>query len=269
MGGWVGGQAEYVMVPYADFNLLKFPDKAQAMAKIRDLTCLSDILPTGYHGAVTAGVGPGSTVYIAGAGPVGLASAAACHLLGAACVIVGDLIPERLAQAKSFGCEIVDVSKSASVGDQIAQILGVPEVDCGVDCVGFEARGHGAGASKEAPATVLNSLMTITRAGGGIGIPGLYVTDDPGGIDDAAKTGNLSIRIGLGWAKSHYFMTGQCPVMKYNRNLMQAILHDKIKVAKAVNVTVISLDDGPKGYKDFDKGAAKKFVIDPHKSLAA
>ena len=73
MGGWVGGQAEYVMVPYADFNLLKFPNKAQAMEKIRDLTCLSDILPTGYHGAVSAGVGPGSIVYIAGAGPVGLA----------------------------------------------------------------------------------------------------------------------------------------------------------------------------------------------------
>ena len=269
MGGWVGGQAEYVMVPYADFNLLKFPDKAQAMAKIRDLTCLSDILPTGYHGAVTAGVGPGSTVYVAGAGPVGLASAAACQLLGAACVIVGDLIPERLAQAKSFGCETVDVSKDASVGDQIAQILGVPEVDCGVDCVGFEARGHGHGASKEAPATVLNSLMTITRAGGGIGIPGLYVTDDPGGIDHAAKTGNLSIRIGLGWAKSHSFMTGQCPVLKYNRQLMQAILYGKIKIAKAVNVTVISLDGGPKGYKDFDKGTAKKFVIDPHKSIAA
>ncbi|MDA1266137.1 MAG: alcohol dehydrogenase catalytic domain-containing protein, partial [Planctomycetota bacterium] len=104
MGGWIGGQAEYVMVPYADFNLLKFPDKDQAMAKITDLTLLSDILPTGYHGAVTAGVGPGSTVYIAGAGPVGLASAASCHLLGAAVVIVGDMIPERLAQARSFGC---------------------------------------------------------------------------------------------------------------------------------------------------------------------
>ena len=264
MGGWVGGQAEYVMVPYADFNLLKFPDKAQAMAKIKDLTCLSDILPTGYHGAVTAGVKPGATVYVAGAGPVGLACAAACQLLGAAVVIVGDLIPERLAQAKSFGCEVVDVSKSASVGEQIEQILKVPEVDCGVDCVGFEAHGHGAAAGKEAPATVLNSLMTITRAGGGIGIPGLYVTDDPGGIDDAAKTGNLSIRIGLGWAKSHFFMTGQCPVLQYNRNLMMAILHDKIHVAKAVNVNVITLDEGPKGYKDFDKGAAKKFVLDPH-----
>jgi glutathione-independent formaldehyde dehydrogenase len=264
MGGWIGGQAEYVMVPYADFNLLKFPDKAQAMSKIKDLTCLSDILPTGYHGAVTAGVGPGSTVYVAGGGPVGLACAASCQLLGAAVVIVGDLIPERLAQAKSFGCEVVDVSKKASVGDQIAQILGVPEVDCGVDCVGFEARGHGEGAGKEAPATVLNSLMTITRAGGGLGIPGLYVTDDPGGIDAAAKTGNLSIRIGLGWAKSHFFMTGQCPVMKYNRNLMMAILHNKINVAKAVNVTVITLDEGPQGYIDFDKGAAKKYVVDPH-----
>ena len=137
MGGWVGGQAEYVMVPYADFNLLKFRDKDQALAKIKDLALLSDIFPTGFHGAYTAGVGPGSTVYIAGAGPVGLASAAASQLLGAAVVIVGDLIPERLEQARSFGCETVDVSMEASLADQIDQILGVPEVDSAVDCVGF------------------------------------------------------------------------------------------------------------------------------------
>jgi glutathione-independent formaldehyde dehydrogenase len=264
MGGWVGGQAEYVMVPYADFNLLKFPDKAKAMAKIRDLTCLSDILPTGYHGAVTAGVTTGSTVYVAGGGPVGLACAAACQLLGAAVVIVGDLIPERLAQARSFGCETVDVSKSASLAEQIENIVGVPEVDCAVDCVGFEARGHGSGASQEAPATVLNALMEITRAAGAIGIPGLYVTGDPGGVDENAKVGRLSIRIGFGWARSHTFTTGQCPVMKYNRQLMQAILYDKIQVAKAVNVEVIKLDDAPRGYKDFDRGASKKFVIDPN-----
>jgi glutathione-independent formaldehyde dehydrogenase len=268
MGGWVGGQAEYVMVPYADFNLLRFPDRDQALEKVRDLTCLSDILPTGYHGAVSAGVGPGSIVYIAGAGPVGLASAASAQLLGAACVIVGDLIPERLAQARSFGCETVDVSADASVADQIEQIVGVPEVDSAVDCVGFEARGHGHDASHEAPATVLNSLMQVTRAGGAIGIPGLYVTDDPGGVDQAAKTGNLSIRIGLGWAKSHGFVTGQCPVMKYNRELMQAILWDKIHIADAVNVQVISLDEAPLGYKDFDQGAAKKFVLDPHGSIS-
>ena len=268
MGGWIGGQAEYVMVPYADFNLLKFPDKAKAMAKIKDLTLLSDIFPTGYHGAVTAGVGPGSTVYVAGAGPVGLACAAASQLLGAAVVIVGDLIPERLAQAKSFGCETVDVSKSATVAEQIDQIVGAPEVDSAVDCVGFEARGHGAGSKKEAPATVLNTVMTVVKAGGNIGIPGLYVTGDPGAVDEAAKIGSLQIRIGLGWAKSCALTTGQCPVMRYHRQLMRAILHDKIQIAKAVNVTMISLDDAPKGYVDFDKGAAKKFVIDPHKSVA-
>ncbi|GAB3264288.1 formaldehyde dehydrogenase, glutathione-independent [Larkinella harenae] len=264
MGGWVGGQAEYVMVPYADFNLLKFPDKDQAMAKIRDLTLLSDIFPTGYHGAVTAGVGPGSIVYVAGAGPVGLACAASCHLLGAAVVIVGDMIPERLEQAKSFGCEIVDLRKDTPLADQIAAIVGVPEVDCAVDCVGFEARGHGSDAGVERPATVLNAIMSVTRAGGALGIPGLYVTGDPGAADDAAKEGSLSIRIGLGWAKSHSFYTGQCPVMKYHRQLMNAILYDKIQIAKAVNVEVISLDKAPQGYQDFDKGAAKKFVIDPH-----
>lgn len=269
MGGWVGGQAEYVMCPYADFNLLKFPDKARAMAKIKDLTMLSDIFPTGYHGAVSAGVTTGSIVYVAGAGPVGLACAASCQLLGAACVIVGDMIPERLAQARSFGCETVDLKKNALLADQIAQIIGVPEVDAAVDCVGFEARGTGKEASVERPATVLNSVMQITRAGGAIGIPGLYVTDDPGGVDENAKSGNLSIRIGLGWAKSHAFTTGQCPVMKYHRELMQAILYDRIQIAKAVNATVIRLDEAPQGYKDFDKGAAKKFVLDPHHMIAA
>jgi len=268
MGGWVGGQAEYCMVPYADFNLLKFPDKDEAMAKIKDLTLLSDIFPTGYHGAVTAGVGPGTIVYVAGAGPVGLACAASCHLLGAACVIVGDMIPERLKQAKSFGCETIDLTKKATLAEQIDAIVGVPEVDAAVDCVGFEAHGHGKDAGVERPATVLNSIMEVTRAGGALGIPGLYVTGDPGGVDDNAKIGMLGIRIGLGWAKSHCFSTGQCPVMKYHRQLMQCILHDKIKIAKAVNATVISLNKAPQGYKDFDKGAARKFVIDPHGMVA-
>ncbi|WP_022823031.1 formaldehyde dehydrogenase, glutathione-independent [Hymenobacter norwichensis] len=264
MGGWIGGQAEYVMVPYADFNLLRFPNKDQAMEKIRDLTMLSDIFPTGFHGAVKAGVGPGTTVYIAGAGPVGLAAAASAQLLGAAVVIVGDMNKARLAHARSFGCETVDLTLDASLTEQITQILGVPEIDCAVDCVGFEASGHGTDSKKEVPAAVLNSLMEITRAGGSIGIPGLYVTEDPGSKDEAAQKGSLSIRFGLGWAKSHSFHTGQTPVMSYNRQLMQAILYDKVQIAKAVNVEVISLDDAPKGYAEFDSGVAKKFVINPH-----
>jgi len=268
MGGWVGGQAEYVMVPYADWNLLKFPDKEQAMEKILDLTMLSDIFPTGFHGAHTAGVGPGSTVYVAGAGPVGLAAAYSAQLLGAVVVIVGDRIPERLEQARSFGCETVDIAKG-DPKDQIEQILGVPEVDAAVDAVGFEARGHGSEAKEEHPAEVLNDIMDVTRAAGKLGIPGLYVTGDPGAVDEAAKHGSLSISIGLGWAKSHSFTTGQCPVMRYHRGLMQMILNDKAHIADAVNATVITLDEAPRGYQDFDKGAARKFVLNPNDLIPA
>ncbi|MBG6213766.1 MAG: formaldehyde dehydrogenase, glutathione-independent [Cryobacterium sp.] len=263
MGGWVGGQAEYVLVPYADWNLLKFPDRDQALEKIMDLTMLSDIFPTGFHGAYMAGAGVGSTVYVAGAGPVGLAAAVSAQLLGAAVVIVGDMNAERLAQARSFGCETIDLSKGEP-GEQIEQILGVPEVDAGVDAVGFEARGHGKDADHEAPATVLNSLMTVTAAGGALGIPGLYVTGDPGAKEKSAQVGSLSIRLGLGWAKSLSFTTGQTPVMKYNRQLMMAILHDRVQIAKAVNAKAISLEDAPRGYAEFDAGAATKYVLNPN-----
>jgi len=268
MGGWIGGQAEYVMVPYADFNLLKFPDRDQALEKILDLTMLSDIFPTGYHGAYTAGVTTGSTVYVAGAGPVGLAAAYSAQLLGAATVIVGDMNTSRLRQAESFGCETVDLSSGNELADMIEQILGEPEVDAAVDAVGFEARGHGADAD-EAPATVLNDIMTIARAGASLGIPGLYVTGDPGGVDENAKVGQIGVRLGLGWAKSHALVTGQCPVKKYNRQLMNMILSDKAHIADAVNAVSISLDEAPEGYQDFDKGAAKKYVIDPHGMVAA
>jgi glutathione-independent formaldehyde dehydrogenase len=209
----------------------------------------------------------GSTVYVAGAGPVGLAAAHSAQLLGAAVVIVGDLNKERLQQARSFGCETVDISENTPLEEQVREILGINEVDCAVDAVGFEASAHGGGG--EAPATVLNSVMALTRAGGRLGIPGLYVTGDPGAADDDAKEGTLKVRLGLGWAKSHTFVTGQCPVLKYNRGLMMSILHDKAQIAKAVNATVISLDDAPRGYQEFDKGSAKKYVIDPNGLIPA
>ncbi|MEN5248613.1 formaldehyde dehydrogenase, glutathione-independent [Brucella pseudintermedia] len=261
MGGWIGGQARYVMVPYADFNLLKFPDREQAMEKIRDLTMLSDILPTGFHGAVKAGVGVGSIVYVAGAGPVGLAAAASARLLGAAVVMIGDFNKERLDHARKVGFEPIDLSASDRLGDMIAEVTGSNEVDSAIDAVGFEARGHSGG---EQPAIVLNQMMEITRPAGAIGIPGLYVTEDPGAVDNAAKQGSLSLRFGLGWAKAQSFHTGQTPVLKYNRQLMQAILHGRLNIADIVNAQVISLEDAAKGYESFDQGAAKKFVLDPH-----
>nr|WP_312967613.1 formaldehyde dehydrogenase, glutathione-independent [Brucella intermedia] len=261
MGGWIGGQARYVMVPYADFNLLKFPDREQAMEKIRDLTMLSDILPTGFHGAVKAGVGVGSIVYVAGAGPVGLAAAASARILGAAVVMIGDFNKERLDHARKVGFEPIDLSASDRLGDMIAEVTGSNEVDSAIDAVGFEARGHSGG---EQPAIVLNQMMEITRPAGAIGIPGLYVTEDPGAVDNAAKQGSLSLRFGLGWAKAQSFHTGQTPVLKYNRQLMQAILHGRLNIADIVNAQVISLEDAANGYESFDQGAAKKFVLDPH-----
>jgi len=175
---------------------------------------------------------------------------------------------ERLAHAKAVGFEPVDLTKSDKLEDLIEQIVGVPEVDASVDAVGFEARGHGTRHTEEAPAAVLNSLMTVTRPGGAIGIPGLYVTEDPGSKDAAAQQGNLRMRFGLGWAKSHRFATGQTPVLRYNLQLMQAILHDRLPIAKIVNASVITLDEAPGGYRDFDKGVARKFVLDPHGAVA-
>ena len=203
-------------------------------------------------------------MYIAGAGPVGLAAATSAFLLGAAVVVVGDNNKDRLEQARTFGCETIDVT-NGEPRDQLAHILnGEPEVDCGIDCVGFEAHGHGANASAEEPATVLNSLMETTRAGGALGVPGLYVTGDPGAQTEESRQGSLSIRLGLGWAKSHSFTTGQCPVMRYHRPLMSAILSGRVPIARNVNATVIPLEDAPQGYADFDHGMAKKFVLDPH-----
>ena len=166
-------------MPYADWNLLKFPDKDQAMEKILDLAMLSDIFPTGYHGCVSAGVATGSTVYIAGAGPVGLAAAASAFLLGAAVVIVGDLTRSGWRRPAASAAR-PSTWPRATRSDQIEQILGEPEVDCGRR----RGRLRGPRARRrrrtEQPATVLNSLMDVTRAGGALGIPGLYVTGDPG-----------------------------------------------------------------------------------------
>lgn len=268
MGGWLGGQADYVMVPFADFNLLRIPDRDAALEKALDLTMLSDIFPTGYHGAISAGVTTGSTVYVAGAGPVGLAAALSAQLLGASRVIVGDMVEDRLAQAESFGCDTVDLSEDAELPEQLAELVGEPEVDAAIDAVGFEARGHGS-EGEEAPATVLNSVMEVTRVAGRLGIPGLYVTGDPGAPDDSAKEGTLKVRIGLGWAKSQTMTTGQCPVKRYNRQLMELILADKAPIADAVNATLLPLDEAPRGYQEFDDGAARKFVLDPHGTLAA
>jgi len=269
MGGWIGGQAEYVMVPYADFNLLKFPDKAQAMDKIRDLTCLSDILPTGFHGAVTAKVGVGSTVYVAGAGPVGLAAAASARILGAAAVLIGDMNTERLAHAKNVGFEPIDLTMARSPG---RAGRGGPRHSGGRlrDRL-RRLRGQGASSGRQSrrSAGCGSEQPDGDHPGSRCDRHSRPVRDRrPGAKEQAAKSGNLSLRLGLGWAKSHSLHTGQTPVLKYNRQLMQAILWNKLPIAEIVNVKVINLEEAPEGYNYFDAGVAAKFVIDPHGQLS-
>ena len=183
-------------------------------------------------------------------------------------MIVGDRIPERLEQARSFGCETVDITKG-DPKDQIEQILGVPEVDAAVTRSASRPAGTAPTPSRRRRPRCSTASWTSPGRRASSGIPGLYVTGDPGAVDDAAKEGSLSIRIGLGWAKSHSFTTGQCPVMRYHRGLMQMILNDRAHIADAVNATVITLDEAPQGYKDFDSGAAKKFVLNPNDLIPA
>jgi len=269
-GGWPGGQAEYVLVPFADFNLLKIPNRDLAMTKIRDLAMITDIFPTAFHGAVSAGVCAGKTVYIAGAGPVGRACAASCSLLGAASVVVGDYNVERLNHLKQFGVLTVDLNQHDNdVPGAIDKLLGERYVDCSVECVGFEARGLGG--QKDVPVAALANCINLTRAGGKIGVPGVYPMMDPRGVDKNAKMGTYSIPFGAAWLKGIQFCgMGQCPVMQYNRELMTAIMFDKIRISEWVNSNVISLDDAPKAYQTFDpigEASADKFIIDPHATL--
>lgn len=269
LGGWDGGQAEYLFVPYADFQLLKFPDRDQAMEKIRDLALLSDILPTAFHGLMEAGAKPGSTVYLAGAGPVGRCGAAAARLLGASCIIVGDHDKDRLALMKRNGCETIDLNEDVLLQDQIEKILGEPMVDCAVDYVGTEAHGIGKDADKEDPAYAINQVIDVTRAGGATGIIGIY-GPDPLAESKDEQNGIYPIEFGNAWIKSPKITAGQAPIMHYNYELMQAILWDRMPyLSDMLQTKVISLDDAPQAYADFDNGSQEKYIIDPHGMIAS
>jgi glutathione-independent formaldehyde dehydrogenase len=163
-------------------------------------------------------------------------------------------------------CETIDVS-DGEPKDQLAQILGTPEVDCGADCVGFEAHGHCA----HDAGTIATTGDNVAGFPGATGVSGVRPdhSGDPGARTEEAKHGSLSIRLGLGWAKSHSLTTGQCPVMRYHRRLMMAILSGRTNIARNVNTTVIPLDEAPQGYTEFDHGMAKKFVLDPHGLIGA
>jgi len=246
MGPYTGGQAEYLRIPYADFNALELP---KGKEHEEDFALLADIFPTGYHGTELAQVSPGESVVVFGAGPVGAMAAYSSLLRGASQVYVVDRVPERLQKMKEIGAIPIDFSK----GDPVKQIRDMRHgdgVDKGIDAVGYQAIQPGQ--NKEAPSAVLDGLIQIVNPTGMLGIPGLYVPSDPGGVDPHAKQGQLLIPFGKLFEKGLRLGTGQCNVKHYNRLLRDLIIAGRARPDFIVS-NVVPLDDAPTAYDKFDK----------------
>jgi glutathione-independent formaldehyde dehydrogenase len=245
MGPSRGGQAELLRVPWADFNLLELPQGSEHES---DFTLLSDVFPTGYHGTELAGVSPGKTVAIFGAGPVGLMAAISANLRGASQTFVVDFHPDRLALAERVGATPIDLAK----GDVVDAIMAATDgfgVDCGVEAVGYQAHDP---SGQEHPAMVLDNLVNVVRATGRIGVVGVYEPQDPGASVDGAKEGRYGFDFGTAFTKGISIGTGQCPVKKYNRHLRDLIIRDQASPSIIVSHEV-PLDAAVEAYDKFDK----------------
>jgi glutathione-independent formaldehyde dehydrogenase len=246
MGPYPGGQAEYLRVPYADFNCLKLPAGTEHET---DFVMLADIFPTGYHGCELADVSPGETVAVYGAGPVGLMAAYSALIRGASRVFVVDRVPERLAKAREIGAIPINFEEG-DPAEQIKHQTDGEGTDKGVDAVGYQAVAHeGEG---EEPAIVLNALIETVRPTGRLGIPGLYVPADPGAPNEQAKQGMLLVAIGKAFEKGLYFATGQCNVKRYNRLLRDLIIAGRAEPSFVVSHE-LPLTQAPEAYERFDK----------------
>lgn len=246
MGPYRGGQADYLRVPFADYNCLKLPEGDEHE---RDFAMLADIFPTGYHGAELAEVKPGETVAVFGAGPVGIMAAYSCLLRGAAEVYVVDRVAERLAKAEEIGCIPVDFS-IGDAADQIVELRDGDGVTKSIDAVGYQALGPDH--ETEQPNAVLEAIIKVTKPTGKVGCPGLYVPSDPGAPDPHAREGRIALSFGKFFEKGLSIGTGQCNVKRYNR-----FLRDLIVAGRATPSVIVShevpLTEAPDAYQKFDK----------------
>ena len=252
MGPWVGGQAEYMQVPFVDFNALHLPEGTENEA---DFALLADIFPTGYHGSELAGVKPGESVSVFGAGPVGLMAAYSSVIRGAAGVYSVDHVKERLDKAASIGAIPINYDEGDPV-EQIKSMRNGKGTDKGIDAVGYQATSAGSSAAggeqDEVPNIVLNQLIEVVEPTGSLGIPGLYVPSDPGGVNEGAKKGALSINFGKLFEKGLKLGTGQCNVKQYNAQLRDLIIAGKAEPSFVVSHDV-PLKDAAEAYKKFDR----------------
>src|SRR5699024_3215260 len=244
MGPNVGGQAEYLRVPFADYNCVPLPEGSEHE---QDFALLADIFPTGYHGTELAGVRPGDTVAVYGAGPVGLMAAYAARLKGASRILCVDKIPSRLDLAEQIGAEPIDFSKG-SPPEQIADALGADGVDRGVDAVGYQATAEG---GEEQPALVLNQLVETVRPTGSIGVVGLYLPSDPGAPDEHSAKGELLFKVGSFFEKGQRMGTGQADAKQYAHFLRDLIIEGRAEPSFVVSQER-PLSEAPDAYQRFD-----------------
>ncbi|ETI21275.1 hypothetical protein G647_07620 [Cladophialophora carrionii CBS 160.54] len=261
MGPYRGGQAQYIRIPYADFNALKLPPGTE---NEQDFILLADIFPTGWHGVSLSGFKPGESIGVWGAGPVGLMAAYSATLRGASRVYVVDRVPERLQAAEKIGCIPIDFSKGDAVEQIIEKNGGM--LDRAVDAVGYQA--VTTGGDKEQPNIVLENMIQATRPCGGLGIPGLYVPTDPGAPDEASGKGKISLSFGKLFEKGLSLATGQCNVKQYNRYLRDLIIAGKAKPSFVVSHE-IGIEDAEVAYDKFDKriDGYTKVLIHPNGPL--
>jgi glutathione-independent formaldehyde dehydrogenase len=258
MGPYPGGQAEYLRVPFADFNCLLLPPGTEHEA---DFALLADIFPTGYHGCELADVRPGESVAVYGAGPVGLMAAYSALLRGADRVFVVDRVPERLAKAEQIGAIPVNFEQG-DPAEEIKAQTNQEGTDKGVDAVGYQAQARTG--SGEEPAAVLNMLIETVRPTGAVGVPGLYVPADPGAPDEHARHGQLLVSVGKLFEKGLRVGTGQANVKRYNRQLRDLIIAGRATPSFVVSHT-IPLAQAPGAYQKFDQriDGYTKVILEP------
>lgn len=245
MGPYGGGQAEYLRVPFADYNCVQLP---QGEEHEKDFALLADIFPTGYHSTELAGVKPGETVAVYGAGPVGLMAAYSAQIKGASRVFVVDHVPNRLELVKELGAEPINFD-DGDPAQQIRDAIQDYGVDRGIDAVGYQATEPD---GNEQPAIVLNQLVDTVRSTGGLGVVGLYVPSDPGAPDEHSAKGELLFRIGRFFEKGQTMGTGQANVKKYAHRLRDLIIAGRAKPGFVVSKE-LPLANAPDAYERFDK----------------
>lgn len=246
MGPYAGGQAELLRVPYADFNCLVLPPGSEE--KENDYVMLSDIFPTGYHATRLAGLTPGDSVVIYGAGPVGLMAAMSAQIQGASKIMVVDTHKDRLALAEKIGAIPIDDTDQSGV-DQIMAHTDGHGADCGCECVGYQCCNR---AGHEVPNLTMNNLVAAVKPTGGIGVVGVFMPEDPGGVDELAKKGQLAFDFGKFFTKGQRIGTGQCNVKLYNRNLAKLIAAGKANPSMIISHE-LPLDQAAEGYANFDE----------------